>query len=291
MNIGIINFEMAPAGVNQLLHKVISELLQAHTVTGIRFDAQTGSLSYKDYAEENVAGTFEDFKNLLQLSPLTGDFAVFDTMADFDAILVIGPQQAEAFVKAFSERLDRTNFLFIPVSIYHNVEEPDQSLGYDTAINYMIDSILRIRDTINSLKYPNPRLLGVQLEGSVPHQALDDVAVAVGGHVLNHDFDEQDVAGLKKALRKEFASGQTYAFLLFDERIDAESIPGGLLVDIAIDWKTHKIDEALCMGPEPTAADRILAMKFAGGILDWVRNSQASGKLLVKSRKAKVQLY
>ncbi|SDM27524.1 6-phosphofructokinase [Sediminibacillus halophilus] len=291
MNIGIINFEMAPAGVNQLLHKVISELLQAHTVTGIRLDAQTGLLTYKDYEEENVAGTFVDFRNLLQLSPLTEDITVFDTLADFDAILVIGPQQAEAFVRALNERLDRTNCLFIPVSIYRNVVETDQSLGYDTAINYVIDSILRIRDTIDSLKYPNPRLLGVQMEGNVPHQALDEMAVAIGGHVLNHDFDEQEVDGLKKALRKEFASGQTYAFLLFDERIDAKRIPGELLTDIAIDWKTHKIDESLCMGPEPTAADRILAMKMAGGIVDWLRNSQSSGKLLVKSRKAKVELY
>ncbi|WP_371069023.1 6-phosphofructokinase [Sediminibacillus sp. JSM 1682029] len=291
MNIGIINFEMAPAGVNQLLHKVVSDLLQAHTVTGIRLDAQSGALTYKNFADENVAGTFVDFKNLLQLSTLPKVPDGLKELAEFDAVVMIGPQQAEASVKALSRMFDSTSCLFLPVSINQTIEGTDQPLGYDTAVNYMIDSILRIRDTIDSLKYPNPRLLGVQLEGSVSRQVLEEVAIAIGGHVLNHDFEENHLEQLKKSLKEDFDSGQTYAFLLFDERIDAERIPSKWMADIAIDWKTHKIDEALCMGPEPTARDRITAMKLAAGIVEWVRNDQASGKLLIKSNKVDVQLY
>ncbi|WP_053218401.1 6-phosphofructokinase [Virgibacillus senegalensis] len=290
MHIGIINFEMAPAGVNQLLHKVISELLYTHTVTGVRLDQRSGVLTYKNFAEENISGAFVDFKNVLQLSPLSEDLSVYDALGEFDAILAIGPQQVASMVEMLRERLGETRCLFIPVSIYNNVEGTDLSLGYDTALNYMIESILRIRDTIDSLKYPNPRLLGVQLGAKAPKHVLDEVALAVNGHVLHHDFDDGDVLALKTKLQKEFALGHTHAFLLFDERIAAERIPNELLVDIAIDWKTHGIDEALCMGPDPTAQDRIIAMKLAGAILEWVENNRTGGKLLFQAKEAQLQL-
>ncbi|SDJ99659.1 6-phosphofructokinase [Sediminibacillus albus] len=290
MKIAIINFELAPAGVNQLLHKVVAELLENHTVTGVRMDQNDSGPSFVNFKKENFASTPFHFKNMLQLSLLQSEIDAYQSLTEFDAVIVVGPEQALQWIQAQETKGSGTKFLMVPVSIYNSIEGTDQSLGYDTAINYMIESILKIRDTIDSLKYPNPRLVGVQLEGAAPEHMLDELALAVKGHPLHHDAPSQDIDHLKTALRQEFSSGLTHSFLIFDGRMEAESIPDSLLADIPMNWKTHPIDEALCMGPEPTAQDRIIAMKLARDIISWIDGNGPTGKLTINNRQTAFQI-
>lgn len=49
-----------------------------------------------------------------------------------------------------------------------------------------------------------------------------------------------------------------------------------------MDWKYTEIDEALCMGTNPTTIDRILANEIAEIILLWIKNDNPTGEIAVK---------
>ncbi|WP_077624604.1 6-phosphofructokinase [Sediminibacillus massiliensis] len=286
MKLGIINFEMAPAGLNQLLHKLISDLSVKHSLSGITIDPVRQQSLEKELDKELLENFPFHYPSLLQVSYISEDPDDYQLMADYDAVIVFGTGQAVESLKQVKARFQRTSFLFVPFSIYNNLEETDLSLGYDTALNYIMESIFKIRDTIDSLKYPDPRLFGIQLPGHAPEEMLNELAVAVRGHALPRGYGEEKKQSLESSLEEEFSMGQTHSFLIFDETFEADNLHEEVLPGLKVDWKWHKVDEALCLGPDPQAADRIIAMQFARRIVEWVEKEEATGSLYYKNRQA-----
>ncbi|WP_428909915.1 hypothetical protein [Niallia sp. Krafla_26] len=144
--------------------------------------------------------------------------------------------------------------------------------------------VFKIQDTIVSLRYPNPRLFGIQVSGSTPIEMLEEVARITNGHYLPPRFAKKDVERLIREWEKTFSSGQTYSFLIFNEDVKEEKINKEVLPYIDVNWKMVTIDEALCMGPNPTAFDRLLASKLAQQVFPWIQENSPTGDLLIKSR-------
>lgn len=285
MKIGIVNFDIVPAGVNELLHVILPELLREHQLTGIEIDHYDGDVQYKTFTEKNVIESRNLYKRLLKSSRLIKS-NMYKLFLPFDSVIIIGSDESLKVMENVTELVEGTKFLFVPVSIHNDIHDSELSLGYDSAINSIVGSILKIRDTIDSLKYSKPRLFGVQIPGNAPNQMLKELAFAVDGYYLPNKFDLNYVKQLEKNFNACFDRGQTYSFLIFNETVQPETIKETVISNLDVDWKVNQIDEALCIGQSPTAMDRIIAMKLAQQLLGWVKSDRETGKLLVRSRQA-----
>lgn len=284
MKIGIINFEVSPAGVNQLFEQLINTLTRKHSVT--RIQVKEASLQFEDVKKEWDGSSPLNFNELVPVSPLKLDTGSYTSLKQFDQVIIAGPQRVLRLVEQLKKEIHNTKFLYIPVSIYNDIEETGLSMGYDTALNYIIESVLKIQDTVDSLKYPNPRLFGIQLTDKASRVLLEDAALALGAYPILSNWKSFSQTEFNTALKESISGGQTYYFVLFDETIDPEEIPGIVDSKTLVDWKWGQIDTALCNGPYPTAQDRLLAMQFASEALEWIGKGKPTGKLMSQNRNA-----
>ncbi|MRX73945.1 hypothetical protein GJU40_17580 [Bacillus lacus] len=279
--IGLLNLDVSPAGLNEMVHSIISEV-QQYQVIGIESDRYRNEFQLRDLKEESKAFHFQSLKP----TPSRNITAFQEVLSEFEAVVMIGAGESFQFAKEISRQISDTRFLFVPVSIYNNIEGSEISLGYDTAMNAIIENTLKVRDTIQSLKYDKPRLFGVQLPGQVPLEMLEELSLAVEGFFIPPYHSQKDSTHLEKSFGDVFSGGKAFSFLFFDERLNSASIPETILPGIDVDWKVIKIDEAMCMGQKPSALDRILAMKFASQVVHWINSDLNSGRLNILARHA-----
>jgi 6-phosphofructokinase 1 len=284
MRVGVISFSAFSTVVDLVVKGFLPNLLNEHEVTGIKVN-QEGEITINEFHPQDIRYYTSEYRpKKIQLSyPLINE-GLKNTLRNFDKLILFGNGKSYKILKKLKNEIE-AEILFIPVSIHNDIEGSDTTVGYDTVINSIAQMTFKIQDTIDSLKYPNPRLFGVQIPGSTSIDMLDEVARITGGHYLPVDFDEKDVRKLIKDLDLTFSRGQTYSFLIFNEDLNEERIEKEVLPALDVNWKTIVIDGALCMGPNPTALDRLLASKLAEQVPEWIRCQLNTGELLVKSRE------
>ncbi|WP_078412554.1 6-phosphofructokinase [Priestia abyssalis] len=289
MRIGIMNIETGHSIVNHLTYDILSPLIHHHEVYGIELTSNKEKVEVKRFGEEDLVGWREYGRVLLRCSFAKEPLAA-RIFSNFDAVVVMGGNSAYHHFQKITTDETGTKFLFIPVSIYNDIHDSQTSLGYDSALNAVIEAVFKIEDTIQSLKYDQLRLFGIQLPGKHRNALMEDVALAVRGDVIPNYWDVETADYFSQLLKEKVASGQTYSFFIFDERFDSQMIEEKLrpfFMDFT--WQTTKIDEAQCMGMKPTAVDRILAKKIAKEVISWVEFNKDAGKLLLQNNKAVFQ--
>jgi 6-phosphofructokinase 1 len=270
-----------PSGVDQLVKAFIHRLVKRHEIIGIEINRFTKTAHYKAIDEQLFEEYHESKSSLFHSSPLFSlveqQLSVSEVFSKFDAVVVIGGNEARLEVDALYKTI-HTKILFIPASVSNDLPESQLSLGYDSALNTIATGILRIEDTANSMKYDLPRLFCIQIPGS-SNEMVSEAALAVNG-VAMHTLKNQDAV---EAVKQTFASGQTYAFVIVNETIEFAEAEEKFSNALEVDWRITQIDDAQCMGPYPTAADRILASKLAKRAAKWVEAKENTGKLLIQN--------
>ncbi|WP_445487995.1 6-phosphofructokinase [Niallia sp. 03133] len=277
MKVGVIVLGIFPAGVKQIIYKLYNELSPQHQLIGLEA-GKDEKVSYHELQSTSDSPYLSN--SMLRLSEVEHIEDWEEMFFGMDIAIVIGGQQAK---EAWSAKLaDSTNIrsLFVPVSIYNNIKESDWSLGYDTALNSITQNILKVKDTIHSLKYDKPRLFGFSIEGQPSTKMLQDIAIAVDGYFLANDYETAELMQLSNNITKSFNSLNTSNVLIYSVSL-ADVVEKEVVNKVDADWKYAEIDEALCMGTNPTAIDRIMANELAEGILLWTANEKQTGQLIV----------
>lgn len=285
MKIGLVVFEIYPAGLKQLINKVISEPNKDQHFFGIELERDQGVKVKPLLANEEDGAT----NHFITASPVSGHACLSEVILDFDAVIVIGKAETKQVVDALTLEKQNPRLLFVPVSILNDIPGSDASLGYDTAINSIVEGALKIQDTIHSVKYDHPRLFGVGVPGIAPDLMLSDLALAAEGFYVSGKFSEQQVTALCKEIQANFTEVRTSSILFYNEALSSEWIKENILSKLKVDWKASLVDEALCMGSHPTAIDRILARKLADQISLWLQYGIDSGQLLIMENEVAYQ--
>ncbi|MFP3722287.1 6-phosphofructokinase [Niallia circulans] len=279
MKVGIMIAGVLPGGVKQIIYKIFNELTPTHQLFGIEVNKETGKADYLEFIVNNDSPYLSD--SLLKPTPLLDNIRWEEICSPMDSIIFIGDAQAKkrwAQTFAMSKTI---HSLYVPVSIYNNIKGSDWSLGYDTAINSITQMVLKVKDTIHSLKYEKPRLFGFAINGYPSNHMLQDISMAVDGHFLANTFELEEVELLCNKIDNSFNSLQTSSVLVYSH-LNKESVEKKLIRSLNVDWKYTEIDEALCMGTNPTTIDRILANEIAEIILLWIKNDNPTGEIAVK---------
>ncbi|MCE4051636.1 MULTISPECIES: 6-phosphofructokinase [Bacillaceae] len=280
MKVGVIVFGSLPAGVKQIVYKLQLHLTPKHELVGMEIEKGTGTARYKELNINSDSPYLSD--SMLMMSAYPEDDKWEEIFSAVDTAVVIGNAEAKEKWTSYLADHSSVRSLFVPVSIFNDIEGSETTLGYDTAVNSIVDNILRVKDTINSLKYDNPRLFGFSIDGSPSIKMLEDISSAGDGHFFAPEFGADEMDALKERIEASFTEWNTSSVLVYSAAAHASAIEQ--VVDhLKVDFKYTEIDEALCMGTNPTAADRILANRLTGGILSWLEQKQETGQLAVQT--------
>lgn len=268
MKIGLILSGISPAGVQQLIQTAAFELANEHEMFTIEV-TQKGNVSIDKMNRERLLFSQEFEAPLLKSSTfenrMDGSF-----LEGFDAVVVFGTSVSN---HSFNEAIREHDVTILNVPMLGSNEDStgnQKILGYDTALDSLVEHILKVKDTINSMKYDNPRLFGVQVPALLPKSLVDDVVLAVNEYQIQSMDQLKDVAS---KMNDTFSKGKTYGFLLFDETLQPKDIQQTLSNYIAVDWKYVQVDQSLCLGPYPSGADRLVANQLAEEVIRWCNSA------------------
>lgn len=279
LKVGVIVLGCLPSGVKQILHRLYEDLSLSHQLVGLEIDRESGEIAYSELKEISDSPYLSH--SILKVSATPSEYQWDQAFAPMDMTVVIGDADAKELWQTSIATRKGIRTLFVPVSISNNIRGNDWTLGYDTALNSITQNVLKVQDTIQSLKYDKPRLFGFSIEGNPSTNMLQDISLAVDGNYLAVDYEEEEITALCEAITKSYTYTRTSSVLIYSEALK-EVIQDAVISKLDVDWKYTEINEALCMGTNPTAIDRILANELADEVLRWIKNSNVTGELAVQ---------
>jgi 6-phosphofructokinase 1 len=175
-----------------------------------------------------------------------------------DALVVIGGDGSLSGALALHRRGVRV--VGIPGSIDNDIWGTDSSIGVDTALNTIIESIDRLRDTASS----HERVFLVEVMGRrCGHLALAS-GLITGAEVVLIPEGEMSIEELGKAVEEAYLKGKSHAMVVVAEgaNLKCDQIAEYLNKhDIGFEVRTTILGHVQ-RGGRPTAFDRLLATRM-----------------------------
>ncbi|WP_078549368.1 6-phosphofructokinase [Litchfieldia alkalitelluris] len=282
MKIGVVHFGSFTTGITEIIRTLINEKNDdIVSLYGIEWNRQSDGIEVRElhkvaldkaqYTSEAILNSFPEHKWTIQNSNK------LQPLSEFDTVIVFGGKNHQI-------DLPYHNILFIPVSIFNDIEDSSYSLGYDSALNTIYNSIEKIRDTASSLLYGRLRVFPIQVPGNEFTPLIEDTALAVNSPFVKK-VDEQAISNIKEAILEKNSRNETYMFIIMDYSIDHQSLEKSISKDLLIDWKVMSISESQCVGPYPTARDQVSMRKVSQTLLELIRNGIEPGQLNFQGNK------
>jgi 6-phosphofructokinase 1 len=278
MKIGVVHFGWATAGTAQIVRTLIEGLsIQEKTIYGIECNRTTKDIELKEIMKKSLSSKLGSDSYVLRSFPINkwneDALQIADKLSFLDKVIILGGSGIN--VDHLSSKL-----LHVPVSIFNDVEGSQYTLGYDTAINSIVENIESVRDTASSLNYGKLRVFCVQIPGNGTSQLLVNSALAVEGKVVA-TASVEEIEYIKQHVKEKEMNEEGYTFLLMNQEVDPKQLEGHF-EGFDLDWRFVEIDESQLGGPYPTALDRLIANQLKTAILDWSLSDQSAGHFVIQ---------
>lgn len=159
-----------------------------------------------------------------------------------------------------AQRLNALGFptIGIPGTIDNDIPGTDFTIGFDTAINTVIEAIDKIRDTASS----HDRTYVVEVMGRDAGDIALWSGVAAGAESILIPEATNDLDEIIQRLRRSYERGKKYSIILVAEGIGS-GVEIGEKVKEATGWETRvTVLGHIQRGGKPTAFDRVLASRM-----------------------------
>jgi 6-phosphofructokinase len=178
-----------------------------------------------------------------------------------DAIVVIGGDGSLTGARIFCDEYYDIPFVGIPGSIDNDIYGTDYAIGYDTALNTVIEAVDKIRDTASS----HNRLFFIEVMGRDAGFIAMHSGIACGAEAIFIPEVKNQVAGLKDYLEKGFKRKKSSNIIIVAEG-DDEGGAMQIADKVKDDFKEYDVRVSILghiqRGGSPTAYDRVSASKF-----------------------------
>ena len=232
-----------------------------------------------EFKTQNVSSIIHHGGTILKSSP-SKDFKseegrkqAFENMQkeEIDALIVIGGDGSITGARIFAQEYD-IPCIGIPATIDNNLYGTDTTIGYDTALNTIMECVDRIRDTANS----HERIFFVEVMGRDAGFLAQNCAIACGAEAAIVPEETTDVdqlaAFMGRGIRKSKKScivivseSPKCGALYYADRVKKE-FPG---FDVRVSILGH-----LQRGGSPSARDRVLASCMGAGAIEAIMQGQ-----------------
>lgn len=199
-----------------------------------------------------------------------------------DALIVIGGDGSLSGAKLFG---DEFNFpvIGIPGTIDNDISGTDHTIGYDTAINTVVDAVDKIRDTASSHK----RIFFIEVMGKDSGFIALNSAIASGAETVLIPEEMTDIPQLVENI-KAYNKGKRSSIVIVAEGDDA-----GDAVTIMRKVQPYLPDYDLRFtvlghiqrGGNPSAYDRIIATKMGLKAVELLLNKETNKMVATEGSK------
>ncbi len=222
----------------------------------------------KDFTSRSVSNIIQHGGTILktarckEFQTAEGRKIAYDNMvaAGIDALVVIGGDGSLTGAKIFAEEYN-VPIVGLPGTIDNDLGGTDSTIGYDTALNTIVECVDKLRDTASS----HERLFFVEVMGrSAGYLALNG-AIASGSEAAIIPEMETEVDQLAELIEKGFRKSKNSAIVLVAENPKTGGA-FGLAERVKKEYPQYDARVTILghiqRGGSPTAVDRILASRM-----------------------------
>jgi 6-phosphofructokinase len=246
-------------GYEGMIHGHFKEL-KAHSVSDI---IQKGGTILKT-ARSKAFRTVEGRKQAYEKIKAEG----------IDAVVVIGGDGTLAGARKFSEEYD-IPFVGIPGTIDNDIYGTDYTIGYDTALNTVVEAIDKIRDTASS----HNRLFFIEVMGRDAGFIAFRSGIATGAEAILVPEMKGQVENLKDFLEKGFKRRKSSNIIIVAEG-DESGGAFAIAKKVKKDFQDYDVRVSVLghiqRGGTPSAYDRVTASLFGHAAVQALLDDQQS---------------
>jgi 6-phosphofructokinase 1 len=262
------------------MNAAIRSVTRAAIFNGIRVKAIyrgykgliTGEI--KEFQTENVSniiqqgGTILKSARCLEFKTQEGRNSAYDNLVkeEIDALVVIGGDGTFTGARIFSQEYN-IPIVGLPGTIDNDLYGTDSTIGYDTALNTIIDAVDKIRDTASS----HERLFFIEVMGRDAGFLALNSALASGAEAAIIPERETKVDQLDELISNGFRKSKNSSIVIVSE----SNITGGangLAERMRNEHPEYDVRVSILghiqRGGSPTAYDRIIASRMGVAAID-----------------------
>ena len=289
--IGILTSGGDAPGMNAAIRAVTRSAIYARfQVKGI-YRGYKGMITNEivEFKTQNVSniiqmgGTILKTARCKEFTTPEGRKLAYDTLRShgIDALVVIGGDGSLTGARIFANEF---NFPIIglPGTIDNDLYGTDLTIGYDTALNTIMECVDKIRDTATS----HERLFFIEVMGRDAGFLALNGAIASGAEAAIIPEISTEVDQLAQLIQNGFRKSKNSSIVLVAE----SPVTGGAMAlaervkneypgyDVRVSTLGH-----LQRGGSPTARDRILASRMGAAAIDALLDDQRNGMIGIKN--------
>lgn len=178
-----------------------------------------------------------------------------------DAVVAIGGDGTMKGAKIFCDEYDDISFVGLPGTIDNDLFGTDYTIGYDTALNTIVEAVDKIRDTASS----HNRLFFIEVMGRDAGFIALRSGIACGAEAIFIPEVKDQASDLKKYLQKDFKRKKSSNIIIVCEG-DEEGGAMGIAEKVKNDFKEYEVRVSILghmqRGGTPSAFDRVTASKL-----------------------------
>ncbi|SFI82505.1 6-phosphofructokinase [Thermoflavimicrobium dichotomicum] len=168
----------------------------------------------------------------------------------------------------------------VPGTIDNDIAGTDFTIGFDTAINTVLDSLDKIRDSASS----HERIFVVEVMGRDAGDIALWAGLAGGAESIIIPESPMQLDELVTRLEQSIARGKKHSIILVAEGV-------GSAVDIARELKERGLDTRLTVlghvqrGGKPTAFDRVLASRMGAKAVECLMQGKSGQMIAIRNNE------
>jgi len=221
-------------------------------------------------------GTILKTARCMEFLTVEGRKMAYDTMKkeEIDALVVIGGDGTFTGARIFAQEFN-VPIVGLPGTIDNDLYGTDSTIGYDTALNTIIEAVDKIRDTASS----HERLFFIEVMGRDAGFLALNSALASGAEAAIIPERETKVDQLEELIKNGFRKTKNSSIVIVAES-DITGGATGLAERMRIEHPEYDVRVTILghiqRGGSPSAYDRILASRMGVAAIDALLDEQRS---------------
>ncbi|MEI3614344.1 6-phosphofructokinase [Pseudogracilibacillus sp. SO30301A] len=192
---------------------------------------------------------------------------------DINGLVVIGGDGSLRGAKSLSDL--GLPCIGVPATIDNDIAGIDFTIGFDTALNTVIEAIDKIRDTATS----HERTFVIEVMGRNAGDLAMYAGLAAGAESIIIPERKDDFDSVVHRLKRGLERGKKHSIIILAEGV-GEGVQYGKKIEEETSYETRvTVLGHIQRGGSPTAQDRVLASRLGAKAVDLLKNGEA-GKIV-----------
>lgn len=234
----------------------------------------------KDLTTESVSNTIQRGGTILKtarskdFTTPEGRKVAYDNMVanGIDALIIIGGNGSLTGAQVFAKEYD-VPCIGLPGTIDNDLFGTDSTIGYDTALNTIVECVDKIRDTATS----HDRIFFVEVMGRDAGFLAQNSAIAAGAEAAIIPEDKTDVDQLEQFISRGFRKSKNSSIVIVSES-PADGGATHYAERVRKEYPQYDVRVSILghlqRGGSPTAFDRILASRLGVAAIEALKEGQ-----------------